>query len=260
MSDYLTLVELLAIHDHLINEFGGAAGVRDGGALEAALFRPQTGYYRDVIEEAAALFESLVQNHPFVDGNKRTAFAATDVFLRHNGYLLQVEDADAHRFIVGSLERRELDRDRIDAWLREHTASRSGIETTGLGEGLQPTGGVPGQQDALSVQTVVLMVRTGHALAILPAGEQLDLDRVRTALASQHVDLASPEGVAEAFPELTSGSLPPAEALQGTPILLDERVAEYEYLGFQLADESIRVEGRDLFARTQVRVADICQR
>lgn len=119
MTEYLTLVELLAIHDRLLQDFGGAAGVRDGGALESALFRPQTGYYDDVLAEAAALFESLIQNHPFVDGNKRTAFAATDVFLRLNGLSLAVGDAEAYEFIVGSLERGELDRDRIDAWLRE---------------------------------------------------------------------------------------------------------------------------------------------
>lgn len=120
MSQYLTLVEVLAIHDQLIEEFGGAPGVRDGGALESALFRPQTGYYHDVVHEAAALFESLVQNHPFVDGNKRVAFAAADVFLRLNGYLLEVDDHDAYQFIVGSLERGELNVERIDAWLREH--------------------------------------------------------------------------------------------------------------------------------------------
>ncbi len=120
MAQYLTLVELLAIHDRLLEEFGGATGVRDGGALESALFRPQTGYYRDVVQEAAALFESLVQNHPFIDGNKRVAFAAADVFLRMNGHVLEVDDADAYDFIVGSLERDELDVERIDGWLREH--------------------------------------------------------------------------------------------------------------------------------------------
>lgn len=120
MAEYLTLVELLAIHDRLIEDFGGAAGVRDGGALESALFRPQTGYYRDVVEEAAALLEGLIQNHPFVDANKRTAFAAADVFLRMNGYVPEVDDVDAYDFIVGSLERRELERERIDGWLRAH--------------------------------------------------------------------------------------------------------------------------------------------
>lgn len=119
MPEYLTLVELLAIHDRLIEEFGGATGVRDGGALESALFRPQTGYYRDVIEEAAAMFESLIQSHPFVDGNKRTAFAATDVFLRMNGIVLDIDESEAYEFIVGSLEQGRLDLERIDRWLRQ---------------------------------------------------------------------------------------------------------------------------------------------
>ena len=120
MTDYLTLVELLAIHDRLIADFGGSPGVRDGGALESALFRPQTGYYRDVVEEAAALFESLVQNHAFVDGNKRVAFAATDVFLRLNGHVLEVDDAAAYEVVIGWLERHDLSLDRVDRWLRDH--------------------------------------------------------------------------------------------------------------------------------------------
>ena len=74
MRDYLTLGDVLAIHADQITTYGGAAGIRDPGQLDAALFRPQTGYYADIIAEAAALWESLSQNHPFVDGNKRTAF------------------------------------------------------------------------------------------------------------------------------------------------------------------------------------------
>jgi death-on-curing protein len=76
MTDYLTVVEVLAIHDDQIERYGGASGLRDRGLLEAAIFRPQTGYYADLIEEAAALWESLSQNHPFIDGNKRTASSA----------------------------------------------------------------------------------------------------------------------------------------------------------------------------------------
>ena len=120
MSTYLTLVEVLAIHDRMLQDFGGAAGVRDGGALESALFRPQSGYYEDVIEEAAALFESLILNHPFVDGNKRTAFAAMDVFLRLNGIVVDVDDEEAEGFIIGALERGDLTRERVDTWIRGH--------------------------------------------------------------------------------------------------------------------------------------------
>ena len=91
MRDFLTSVEVLALHHALIERYGGARGIRDMGAVEAAVFRPQCGYYADITEEAAALLESLLINHPFVDGNKRVAFAACDVFLRMNGYALAAE-------------------------------------------------------------------------------------------------------------------------------------------------------------------------
>ena len=91
MRDYLTSVEVLALHHVLIERHGGATGIRDMGAVEAAVFRPQCGYYADIVEEAAALLESLLINHPFVDGNKRVAFAACDVFLRINGHGLNAE-------------------------------------------------------------------------------------------------------------------------------------------------------------------------
>jgi death-on-curing protein len=122
MSDtvYLTLAEVLTFHDVLIEEFGGATGVRDLGALESALFRPRTGYYGDVVEEAAALFESFVQNHPFVDGNKRVAFAVMDVFLRVNGQVLEVDDVAAHQHLVGLMEQGALEFAAIDQWLRRH--------------------------------------------------------------------------------------------------------------------------------------------
>ncbi|WP_240342319.1 type II toxin-antitoxin system death-on-curing family toxin [Methylococcus sp. EFPC2] len=82
----MTVADVLAMHSHLVQRYGGASGIRDPGTLEAALFRPQTGYYDDIVAEAATLLESLAINHPFVDGNKRIAFAATDIFLRINGY------------------------------------------------------------------------------------------------------------------------------------------------------------------------------
>jgi death-on-curing protein len=118
VTRHLTLVELLAIHEELLEEFGGAAGVRDPGALEAALFRPQTGYYRDVVHEAAALFESLILNHPFVDGNKRVAFAAADVLLRLNGRVAVFDDAETYAFIIDWLSSRTRTLDSIDEWFR----------------------------------------------------------------------------------------------------------------------------------------------
>lgn len=91
MRDYLTSIEILALHQALLQRYGGAPGIRDMGAVEAAVFRPQCGYYKDIIEEAAALLESLLIGHPFVDGNKRVAFAACDVFLRINGWRLHAD-------------------------------------------------------------------------------------------------------------------------------------------------------------------------
>lgn len=72
MISYPTVDEVIAAHARLIAKFGGSLGIRDGGALEAAVARPQIGYYADIIQEAAALWESLSQNHPFVDGDKRS--------------------------------------------------------------------------------------------------------------------------------------------------------------------------------------------
>jgi death on curing protein len=121
---FLSTDEALAIHEALISTFGGPGGLRDAGLLESALFRPRTGYYRDLGEMAAALFESLLMNHPFVDGNKRIAFFATDVFLRLNGWQLRVDAEDAHGFLIGSLERNEADFAHLLPWIRAHMVER----------------------------------------------------------------------------------------------------------------------------------------
>lgn len=122
MTHHPSLDEVLAAHARLIRTFGGVPGVRDLGALEAALARPQTGYYQDVVEEAAALLESLSQNHPFIDGNKRTAIAVTAAFLRINGYYrLQFEDLDAYRFLMNLYEANDFHFARLLPWLRDHT-------------------------------------------------------------------------------------------------------------------------------------------
>ena len=115
---FLSHDELLEIHARLIQRFGGEAGIRDPGLLDSALFRPQTGYYEDLAEMGAALFESLIMNHPFVDGNKRIAFFATDVFLRLNGYRLKVSASEAHPFLIGLLEAGECSYDNLLPWIR----------------------------------------------------------------------------------------------------------------------------------------------
>jgi death-on-curing protein len=117
---FLSRDETLAIHSTLLERFGGPAGVRDLGLLESALYRPRTGHYADLAEMAAALFESLIMNHPFVDGNKRVAFFATDVFLRMNGYKLKVDANQAHNFMIGLLENNRCTFDELLPWIREY--------------------------------------------------------------------------------------------------------------------------------------------
>jgi death on curing protein len=120
MSEFLTVAEVYRMQHRLIELFGGRYGVRDQGAVEAAVFRPQTGYYNSIGEEAAAFMESLANNHGFIDGNKRIAFTAVDVFLRRNGFYLEVEGIDGHAFVDGSIARHEFRFAPILVWIREH--------------------------------------------------------------------------------------------------------------------------------------------
>jgi len=122
MTDYLTMAEVLAIHADLIERYGGSHGVRDPGLLQAALYRPQTGYYTDLIEEAAALWESLSQNHAFIDGNKRTAFAATYTFLAINGARLTADALETYDFVAALYQANQFSFDKLEPWLRDHVA------------------------------------------------------------------------------------------------------------------------------------------
>lgn len=116
--DYLTAADVVAMHAVLLKRYGGAGGMRDAGALESALFRPQSGYYEDIIAEAAALLESLAINHPFVDGKKRGAFAAVDVFLRINGYRICRAPLDICADMIGMFEADSFDFGHLEPWLR----------------------------------------------------------------------------------------------------------------------------------------------
>ncbi|MBW2523976.1 MAG: type II toxin-antitoxin system death-on-curing family toxin [Deltaproteobacteria bacterium] len=115
---FLSTDEMLAMHARLIERFGGSDGVRDPGLLESALYRPRCGYYDDLAQMAAALFESLVMNHPFVDGNERVAFFATDTFLRLNGHFLEVDDEAAYAFLMDRFETNTCDYEHLLPWLR----------------------------------------------------------------------------------------------------------------------------------------------
>jgi death on curing protein len=120
MSDHLTVAEVYRMQYRLIELFGGLHGVRDKGAVEAAVFRPQIGYYNSVEEEAAALMESLGKNHGFIDGNKRIAFTVADVFLRRNGFYLEADTEEGYAFIYGSMDRNEFRFAKIADWIRQH--------------------------------------------------------------------------------------------------------------------------------------------
>src|SRR5437762_13732197 len=108
------------MHADQIERYGGSPGVRDQGLLEAALYRPQTGYYADLIEQAAALWESLAQNHSFVDGNKRTAFAATYTFLAINGDRITADAETAYAFIARLYETNDFTFENLAGWLRDN--------------------------------------------------------------------------------------------------------------------------------------------
>ncbi|MGA1989105.1 MAG: type II toxin-antitoxin system death-on-curing family toxin [Candidatus Sulfotelmatobacter sp.] len=123
---YLTVAEVVAIHHHQIEEYGGSHGLRDQGALEAAVFRPQTGYYSDLSEEAAALFESLVNNHAFVDGNKRVGFAAMHTFLLVNGFDFDVSGKAAFEFIIKTMEDGKFRFALLRDWISEHVVQLAG--------------------------------------------------------------------------------------------------------------------------------------
>jgi death-on-curing protein len=118
VTEYVTTADALFFHKQLIERYGGASGLRDVGALESALHRPQTGYYDTLIHEAAALLESLVQNHPFVDGNKRVAFAVADVFLRINGDVITGESKSICEFLMKRFEDQAFDLEQLVPWLQ----------------------------------------------------------------------------------------------------------------------------------------------
>ena len=117
---YLTFDQTIAIHDDQIAEIGGEPGLLNASDLESALYRPQIGYYDDLLDEAAALMESLAVNHPFVDGNKRIAFFGTDAFLRMNGSFIDVDNEEAHVFFMRLFETNTFRFQELRVWLEEH--------------------------------------------------------------------------------------------------------------------------------------------
>jgi death on curing protein len=120
MSDHPTIAEVYRMQYRVVELFGGLHGVRDKGAVETVVFRPQTGSYNSREEEAAALMESLGNSHGFLDGNQRIAFSATDVFLRRTGFYIEIDGLDGYAFLYGSMDRDEFRFARILDWVHQH--------------------------------------------------------------------------------------------------------------------------------------------
>ena len=122
---YLSVTQVLYIHNQMIKQFGGSAGIRDIGLVESALGRPNTSFdgqdlYTDIFGKAAALLQSLLKNHPFVDGNKRTALTSAGLFLRINGWILINNHEKEVEFGV-KVDNENLTLEQISKWLREHS-------------------------------------------------------------------------------------------------------------------------------------------
>lgn len=124
MLRYLEVGEVLALYRRVMKESGGTVGIRDLGLLESALAQPRATFggvalYPTIVDKAAALGYSLIQNHPFVDGNKRIGHAAMEVFLMLNGYEIAAEVDEQEKVILG-VASGEVDRKAFVAWLKEH--------------------------------------------------------------------------------------------------------------------------------------------
>lgn len=125
---YLSLVEILELHEAIIVSTGGARGIRDVGALGSVVNQPrltfdQADLYPDLVSKAAALCFSLVMNHPFIDGNKRTGHAAMETFLILNGSEIDA-DVDEQERLILDLAAGKLTREELTSWLNDHITSR----------------------------------------------------------------------------------------------------------------------------------------
>ena len=122
---YLTAEQVLFIHARLISETGGSHGVRDLGMLLSAVGRPQASFddqdlYPNLFSKAAALLDSLIRNHPFVDGNKRTGITAAAVFLQMDGYRLNTTNSELEKITIEFAQAR-LNVAEIAAWFQTNT-------------------------------------------------------------------------------------------------------------------------------------------
>ena len=124
-TNFISLESVLAIHESMIDLYGGSHGIRDLGLIQSALARPQSSFsgedlYISIFDKAAALFHSLLFNHGFVDGNKRTSLTTTARFLYINGYKLKATDREFVDFPL-LVENKHLSLEDIATWLEKHT-------------------------------------------------------------------------------------------------------------------------------------------
>lgn len=124
-TSYITLDTVLAIHDDMIDKYGGNHGIRDLGLIQSAIARPASSFggedlYPDIFDKAAVLFHSLMFNHAFFDGNKRTTIASTARFLSLNGYELDVSRDEFVAFPL-QVENKHLSIEVISKWLKRHS-------------------------------------------------------------------------------------------------------------------------------------------
>jgi death-on-curing protein len=122
---YLTLDEVILIHERILTKFGGARGIRDWGLLDSAVNRPLAAFggrelYPDILTKAAALGHSLVLNHSFVDGNKRTAWEAMHTFIEENGYMLRAGQDEIVELML-RIEDKSLGVEQLAEWLKRRT-------------------------------------------------------------------------------------------------------------------------------------------
>ena len=122
------MAQVLFIHDQMVKRFGGSFGVRDLGLVESAVARPEASFdgqdlYTDIFDKAAALLQSLLKNHPFVDGNKRTALTSAGVFLKNNGWKLKNTNKEEVVFAV-DVDNKHLPLEEISKWLKEHSVKK----------------------------------------------------------------------------------------------------------------------------------------
>ena len=110
---FLEISEVIYIHERSLIKYGGLSGVRSMPSLESAVYRVHNGYYPDIIDEASAYLGSIIMNHPFLDGNKRTALGTLDIFIRINNHRLRVTPNTLYHHIIELLDNKQFNMDHI---------------------------------------------------------------------------------------------------------------------------------------------------